>query len=84
MAGAVPKKTNKKKLIIALAAALFRTRGYSATSMRDIADAVGIEAASLYNPICCAKLYSVLPGIATNIWQPCNCWPKNPEKKLKH
>lgn len=51
MADAVPKRTNKRKLIVARSAELFRTRGYSATSMRDIADAVGMEAASLYNHI---------------------------------
>jgi AcrR family transcriptional regulator len=42
---------NRKKLITEIAAALFRTKGYNATSMRDIADAVGVEAASLYNHI---------------------------------
>ncbi len=42
---------NRKKLITEIAADLFRTKGYNATSMRDIADAVGIEAASLYNHI---------------------------------
>ncbi len=34
-----------------VSAQLFRNKGYNATSMRDIADAVGIEAASLYNHI---------------------------------
>jgi TetR/AcrR family transcriptional regulator, cholesterol catabolism regulator len=42
---------NRKKLITELAADLFRNKGYNATSMRDIADVVGVEAASLYNHI---------------------------------
>ena len=44
-------KSNKKEIILNRSSELFRTRGYSATSMRDIADAVGMEAASLYNHI---------------------------------
>jgi AcrR family transcriptional regulator len=41
----------RKKLITEISAQLFRSKGYNATSMRDIADAVGMEAASLYNHI---------------------------------
>jgi len=45
-------KTNTRKdVIIAKAALLFREKGYSATSMRDLAENVGVEAASLYNHI---------------------------------
>ena len=38
-----------KEEIKSAAARLFRKKGYSATSMRDIATAVGIKAASIYN-----------------------------------
>lgn len=41
----------RKDVIIAKAAFLFREKGYSATSMRDLAENVGVEAASLYNHI---------------------------------
>jgi AcrR family transcriptional regulator len=41
----------RKDVIIAKAAYLFREKGYSATSMRDLAENVGVEAASLYNHI---------------------------------
>lgn len=41
----------KKDTIVATAAALFREKGYAASSMRDLADKVGVEAASLYNHI---------------------------------
>ena len=43
-------KTSKEK-IHKCAAKLFRKKGYKATSMRDIADAEGIKAASIYNHI---------------------------------
>ena len=42
---------SKKELIKDTAARLFRKKGFSATSMRDIASEVGMEAASLYNHI---------------------------------
>lgn len=40
---------SRKESISACAARLFRKRGYPATSMRDIADAENIKAASIYN-----------------------------------
>jgi TetR/AcrR family transcriptional regulator, cholesterol catabolism regulator len=45
------KKHSKKAIIQTEAARLFRAKGYSATSMRDLAGTVGVEAASLYNHI---------------------------------
>jgi AcrR family transcriptional regulator len=41
----------KKETIIDAAAQLFYKKGFSATSMRDLAKHVGVEAASLYNHI---------------------------------
>ena len=45
------KNASKKDVIITKAASLFRTKGFSAATMRELADAVGIEAPSLYNHI---------------------------------
>lgn len=42
---------SKKQEISNCAASLFRKKGYKATSMRDIAQQVGMKAASLYNHI---------------------------------
>jgi AcrR family transcriptional regulator len=38
-------------VIVTKAATLFREKGFKAASMRDLAEAVGVEAASLYNHI---------------------------------
>lgn len=43
--------TTKKEAIIEQAAFLFKTKGYSASSMRELAVALGVEAPSLYNYI---------------------------------
>lgn len=45
------KPETRKDEIINTAAKLFRERGYSAVTMRDLAKAMGIKAASLYNHI---------------------------------
>jgi TetR/AcrR family transcriptional regulator, cholesterol catabolism regulator len=42
---------SRKEVIKSAAARLFRKRGFQATSMRDIAEAVGIKASSIYNHI---------------------------------
>ena len=45
------KPENRKDEIIKTAAKLFKEKGYSAVTMRDLATAMGIKAASLYNHI---------------------------------
>ncbi|HTN18405.1 MAG TPA: TetR/AcrR family transcriptional regulator [Chitinophagaceae bacterium] len=44
-------RSAKKDLILQEAAKLFREKGFGGTSMRDLAEKVGIEAASMYNHI---------------------------------
>ena len=45
------KNGTKKEVIIHKAAALFKSKSYSAASMRELAEALGVEAPSLYNHI---------------------------------
>jgi AcrR family transcriptional regulator len=45
------KNSSKKDVIIEKASRLFREKGFGAASMRDLAEHVGVEAASLYNHI---------------------------------
>ncbi len=45
------KNASKKDVIIKKAASLFRTKGFNAASMRELAQSVGVEASSLYNHI---------------------------------
>ncbi len=51
MPSAVKNKSSKKEMILEKASGLFREKGFAATSMRDLAETVGVEAASLYNHI---------------------------------
>ena len=46
-----PDNSSKREIILAEAAVLFWEKGYKASSMRDLAARVGVEAASLYNHI---------------------------------
>lgn len=45
------KNTSKKDVIIKKAAFLFTKKGFASTSMRELADHIGVEASSLYNHI---------------------------------
>jgi len=45
------KNASKKDVITQKAAALFKAKGFSSASMRELAEAVGVEAPSLYNHI---------------------------------
>ena len=48
---AIVESASRKDQVIRTAAELFKVKGYAATSMRDLAHAMGIEAASLYSHI---------------------------------
>ncbi|MEO6290089.1 MAG: TetR/AcrR family transcriptional regulator [Ginsengibacter sp.] len=52
MAKIIPLKNGSKRdVIVQAASTLIKEKGYSATSMRDIAESIGVEAPSLYNHI---------------------------------
>lgn len=70
------KNTSKKDLIVSKAAFLFKTKGYASTSMRELAEVVGVEAPSLYNHIgsksellqaICAKVAGVFTNYLDSI-----------------
>jgi AcrR family transcriptional regulator len=64
------RKASKKEFILQKAAIMFREKGFSATSMRDLAETVGIEAASLYNHI--TSKSEILQEIIFRIANECN------------
>ena len=57
--------TQRQEEIICIAAKLFKEKGFTAVSMRDIAKALNIKAASLYNHI--ASKQDILKTIILNI-----------------
>jgi len=64
----------RKDVIITKAAKLFREKGFSATSMRDLAEHVGVEAASLYNHIRSKTelLHDICFDVANLFWEHLN------------
>ncbi|MDQ7917539.1 TetR/AcrR family transcriptional regulator [Mesonia sp. MT50] len=58
-------KPNRKEEIILKAAQLFKEKGYNAVSMRDLAQDLGIKAASLYNHI--HSKQEILEGIIMQV-----------------
>ena len=70
MAKSPRKKASKKELIVGRASAMFREKGFPATSMRDLAESVGIEAASLYNHI--QSKSEILQEIVFRVANECN------------
>jgi AcrR family transcriptional regulator len=81
-------KSDRRSEIRLTAKKLFKERGYAATSMRDLAKEVGIEAASLYNHLASKEelLHEMCFDIADqffNAFQSATAAEKNPSKKLK-
>jgi AcrR family transcriptional regulator len=70
MAKSSRKKASKKDFIIQRASSMFREKGFPATSMRDLAESVGIEAASLYNHI--QSKSEILQEIIFRVSNECN------------
>ncbi len=65
------KDASRKDIIVKAAAALFLERGYKAASMRDLAEKVGVEAASLYNHIRSKTdlLHDICFEVANRYWE---------------
>jgi len=65
---------SRKEVIVKAAAALFHEKGYKAASMRDLAERVGVEAASLYNHIRSKTelLHDICFNVANAFWEHIN------------
>ena len=81
-------KLDRRSEIRHTAKKLFKEKGYAATSMRDLAKEVGIEAASLYNHLSSKEelLHEMCFDIADQFFQAfqsATAAEKTPSKKLK-
>src|ERR1044072_5157936 len=65
------KDISRKDVIVQAAATLFLEKGYKAASMRDLAELVGVEAASLYNHIRAKTelLHDICFNVANVFWE---------------
>lgn len=65
------KDGSRKEVIVKAAAKLFHEKGYKAASMRDLAERVGVEAASLYNHISSKTelLHDICFNVANVFWE---------------
>jgi TetR/AcrR family transcriptional regulator, cholesterol catabolism regulator len=68
------KDVSRKEVIIKAAAGLFYKKGYKSASMRDLAELVGVEAASLYNHIRSKTelLHDICFNVANVFWEHLN------------
>ncbi len=68
------KDVSRKEIILKAAATLFHEKGYKAASMRDLAEMVGVEAASLYNHIRSKTelLHDICFNVANIFWEHLN------------
>jgi len=68
------KDVSRKEVILKAAAELFHEKGYKAASMRDLAELVGVEAASLYNHIRSKTelLHDICFNVANIFWEHLN------------
>ncbi len=71
------KNATKKDVIIQKASALFKNKGYASSSMRELAEAVGVEAPSLYNHI--GSKSELLQAICFNVADDFNAHLNNTE-----
>ena len=82
------KDGSRKEVIVKAAAKLFHEKGYKAASMRDLAERVGVEAASLYNHIRSKTelLHDICFDVANIFWEHLNqieTSEANPIEKLE-